>query len=72
VIRGEKVITINQGNEYIRVSGIVSPRDIGYDNSVSSIRIADAQIAYVGDGPTNDANVMGWLSRFFVSALMPF
>jgi flagellar L-ring protein precursor FlgH len=39
---------------------------------VSSIRIADAQIAYVGDGPTNDANVMGWLSRFFVSALMPF
>lgn len=72
VIRGEKVITINQGNEYIRLSGIVSPRDIEADNSVSSIRIADAQIAYVGDGPTNDANVMGWLSRFFVSALMPF
>jgi flagellar L-ring protein precursor FlgH len=72
VIRGEKVITINQGNEYIRISGIVSPRDIEADNSISSIRIADAQIAYVGDGPTNDANVMGWLSRFFVSALMPF
>lgn len=72
IIRGEKVITINQGNEYIRISGIVSPRDIQADNSVSSIRIADAQIAYVGDGPTNDANVMGWLSRFFISALMPF
>ncbi|MEC9313778.1 MAG: flagellar basal body L-ring protein FlgH, partial [Pseudomonadota bacterium] len=72
VIRGEKVITINQGNEYIRLSGIVSPRDIEADNSVSSVRIADAQIAYTGDGPTNDANVMGWLSRFFVSALMPF
>ncbi|MBD3634972.1 MAG: flagellar basal body L-ring protein FlgH, partial [Methylophaga sp.] len=72
VIRGEKVITINQGNEYIRLSGIVSPRDIEADNSVSSVRIADAQIAYTGDGPTNDANVMGWLSRFFASALMPF
>jgi flagellar L-ring protein precursor FlgH len=71
-VRGEKVITINQGNEYIRLSGIVSPRDIEADNSVSSVRIADAQIAYVGDGPTNDANVMGWLSRFFASALMPF
>ncbi|GAB4303581.1 MAG: flagellar basal body L-ring protein FlgH [Methylophaga sp.] len=72
VVRGEKVITINQGNEYIRLSGIVSPRDIEADNTVSSVRIADAQIAYTGDGPTNDANVMGWLSRFFVSALMPF
>jgi len=72
IIRGEKIITINQGNEYIRLSGIVSPRDIEADNSVSSVRIADAQIAYTGDGPTNDANVMGWLSRFFASALMPF
>ncbi len=72
VIRGEKVITINQGNEYIRIAGIISPRDINADNSISSKRVADAQISYVGDGPTNDANVMGWLSRFFISALMPF
>lgn len=72
VIRGERVITINQGNEYIRLSGMISPRDIAADNSISSVRIADAQIAYVGDGQTNDANAMGWLSRFFTSALMPF
>lgn len=72
VIRGEKVITINQGNEYIRISGMISPRDIDADNTISSKRIADAQIAYVGDGPTNDANVVGWLGRFFLSSLMPF
>jgi len=72
VIRGEKVITINQGNEYIRISGMISPRDIDANNTVSSKRIADAQIAYVGDGPTNDANVVGWLGRFFLSSLMPF
>lgn len=72
IVRGEKVITINQGNEYIRLSGMISPRDIEADNSISSVRIADAQISYVGDGPTQDANVMGWLSRFFASALMPF
>lgn len=71
-IRGEKVITINQGNEYIRIAGIINPRDIDADNSISSKRVADAQISYVGDGPTNDANVIGWLSRFFISALMPF
>ncbi|HEC74635.1 MAG TPA: flagellar basal body L-ring protein FlgH [Methylophaga aminisulfidivorans] len=72
VVRGERVITINQGNEYIRLSGMISPRDIEADNTISSVRIADAQISYVGDGPTNDANVVGWLSRFFISALMPF
>jgi len=72
MIRGEKIITINQGNEYIRISGMINPRDIDANNSISSKRVADAQISYVGDGPTNDANVMGWLSRFFISALMPF
>jgi flagellar L-ring protein precursor FlgH len=72
LIRGEKVITINQGNEYIRISGMISPRDIDADNSISSKRVADAQISYTGDGATNDANVVGWLGRFFISSLMPF
>ncbi|MBE9532996.1 MAG: flagellar basal body L-ring protein FlgH [Proteobacteria bacterium] len=72
VIRGEKIMTINQGNEYLRISGTISPRDIDGNNSISSKRIANAKISYVGDGPTNDANVVGWLSRFFLSALMPF
>lgn len=72
IVRGEKIITINQGNEYVRLSGMVSPRDIDANNTISSVRIADAQIAYTGDGATQDANVMGWLSRFFASALMPF
>jgi flagellar L-ring protein precursor FlgH len=72
VIRGEKVMTINQGNEYLRISGMISPRDIDSNNSISSKRIADVQMSYVGDGQTNDANVMGWLGRFFLSALMPF
>ena len=72
VVRGEKVITINQGNEYIRISGMISPRDLDSNNTISSKRVADAQISYVGDGPTQDANVVGWISRFFLSSLMPF
>ncbi|MBL1456598.1 MAG: flagellar basal body L-ring protein FlgH [Methylophaga sp.] len=72
IVRGEKVVTINQGNEYVRLTGMISPRDIDATNTISSIRIADAQITYVGDGPANDSNAMGWLSRFFISALMPF
>jgi flagellar L-ring protein precursor FlgH len=72
IVRGEKVVTINQGNEYVRLTGMISPRDIDATNTISSIRIADAQITYVGDGASNDSNTMGWLSRFFISALMPF
>jgi flagellar L-ring protein precursor FlgH len=72
VVRGEKRIGINQGNEYIRLSGIVRPIDIDADNTVASNRLADPTIVYVGDGAVADANAMGWLARFFVSALFPF
>jgi flagellar L-ring protein precursor FlgH len=72
MIRGEKRIGINQGNEYIKLSGIVRPYDVAPDNTVASTKIADPTIIYVGDGMVADSNVMGWLSRFFISAIMPF
>ncbi|MCW8903121.1 flagellar basal body L-ring protein FlgH [Sedimenticola sp.] len=72
VVRGEKRIGINQGNEYVKVSGIVRPADIDATNTVLSTRLADPTIVYVGDGAVADSNVMGWLGRFFISALMPF
>ncbi len=72
MIRGEKRIGINQGNEYIRLSGIVRPMDITPENTVESTRIADPTIIYVGDGALADTSSMGWLARFFNSALMPF
>ena len=72
MVRGEKRIGINQGNEYIRLSGVVRPIDIDADNTVLSTRLADPTIVYVGDGAVADSNVMGWLARFFVSALFPF
>lgn len=72
LVRGEKRLNINQGNEYIKLSGIVRPIDIAADNSVSSTKVADASIVYNGDGATAESNRMGWLSRFFASALFPF
>ena len=72
VVRGEKWLTINQGKELIRISGIVRPQDINPDNSVSSSRVADARISYTGRGSLADANTQGWLSRFFNSKWMPF
>ncbi|WP_049623375.1 flagellar basal body L-ring protein FlgH [Frateuria defendens] len=72
LVRGEKWLTINQGQELVRIAGIVRPQDIGQDNTVDSTRVADARIAYTGRGTLADANTRGWLSRFFNSKWMPF
>lgn len=71
-VRGEKRIGMTGGNEYIRVSGIVRPEDIDINNTIESTRVADATLVYVGDGQVSDASKMGWLARFFISAVMPF
>jgi flagellar L-ring protein FlgH len=72
IVRGEKWLTINQGQELVRIAGIVRPQDISPDNSVPSTRVADARISYTGRGTLADANTRGWLSRFFNSKWMPF
>lgn len=72
LVRGEKWLTLNQGDEYIRVSGLIRPQDIDESNTVASTKLADARIAYSGTGAVQEANVMGWLSRFFISPLWPF
>lgn len=67
VIRGEKWITLNQGEEYIRISGLVRPEDISDTNTVSSTQLADARIAYSGTGVLAQTNDVGWLAKFFLS-----
>lgn len=71
-VRGEKRIGMTGGNEYVRVSGIVRPEDIDTQNTVDSTRVADATLIYVGDGQVSKATQMGWLAKFFISAIMPF
>lgn len=72
VVQGEKWININQGDEYIRLRGIVRPADISPDNSISSERVANADIQYSGQGAVASASEQGWLTRFFNSSWMPF
>ena len=69
LVRGEKWLTLNQGDEYIRVSGIVRPQDIDASNTISSTRLADARITYSGTGAVHDTNTMGWLAKFFISPM---
>lgn len=72
VIRGEKWLTLNRGDEYIRVSGLVRPDDVRSDNTVLSTKVANARISYAGTGALADSQTMGWLSRFFNSGYWPF
>jgi flagellar L-ring protein precursor FlgH len=72
VVQGEKWVTINQGDEYIRLRGIVRPSDINPDNTISSERVANAQIQYSGEGTIANTNEQGWLAKFFNSSWMPF
>ena len=72
LVRGEKLITINQGEEFIRLEGIVRPVDIGPENTVPSTKVADAAITYSGRGNLQATNKPGWLTRFFNSPIFPF
>lgn len=65
LVRGEKVMQLSQGEEWIQLSGIIRLADIDQDNRIASPRIADAQITYAGKGAVQRASREGWLSRFF-------
>ena len=71
LVRGEKVMTLSQGNEWIQVTGIIRLSDIDVDNRIASTRVADARITYAGSGAIQSSSRPGWLSRFF-TAVSPF
>lgn len=71
LVSGEKQIGLKEGEEFIRFSGVVDPSTISSGNSVQSSQVADARIEYKANGFVDDAQTMGWLSRFFLNVL-PF
>ena len=71
LVKGEKALTLNRGDEFIQISGLVRQADISPDNRIASTRVADAKIIYKGKGEIANASRQGWLQRFF-SAISPF
>lgn len=71
-VAGEKQIALNQGKEFVRVTGVIRPIDLASDNSIPSFRVASARITYNGKGAIADANAQSWLARFFNSPWVPF
>ena len=67
VVSGEKQMLINQGNEFVRFSGVVNPNTISGLNAVYSTQVADAKIEYSAKGYIDEAETMSWLQRFFLN-----
>jgi flagellar L-ring protein precursor FlgH len=71
LVSGEKQVAIGHGQEYIRLSGIVNPYFVNASNTIASSQVADARIEYKESGAISEAQVVGWLARFFLTVL-PF
>jgi flagellar L-ring protein FlgH len=71
LVRGEKMVRLNRGDEFVQFAGIVRQVDVTADNRIPSTRVADAKITYTGKGEIARASRQGWLQRFF-SILSPF
>ena len=50
IVEGQKQVSLTEGAEYIQVRGVVRARDVQPDNTISSMRLAQAQISYQGNG----------------------
>ncbi|MBK1670071.1 flagellar basal body L-ring protein [Rhodovibrio sodomensis] len=54
VIAGRQEVRVNYENRILQVAGVIRPEDIDSDNSVSYEDIAEARIAYGGEGQLSD------------------
>ena len=70
-IEGEKIISLNQEEQTIVISGLVRPRDVNSNNEVLSSKLANLRIDYYGRGTVGEAQYGGWFSRA-MRVLWPF
>ena len=70
-IRGEKWLMLNNGEEFVRIKGVIRSEDVRSDNSVSSMRVANARIQYGGTGDFANTQQQGWLTAFFNGPFWP-
>lgn len=71
LVRGQKLTSLNRGDEHTQFSGLVRAIDVSPDNTIPSTKVADARIIYGGTGEIASASKQGWLQKFF-SFISPF
>lgn len=64
-IRGSKRVKINGEIQTIILEGTIRPKDINFDNEISSKRVSNANIEYEGEGVVGDKQRPGILTRVF-------
>ena len=70
LVKGEKQIALDRNAEFIRISGVIDPRNIQPGNTVSSAQVADARVEYRTNTRIDGADIMSQFARFFLS-MMP-
>ncbi len=71
LVRGQKLTSLNRGDEHTQFSGLIRAIDISSDNTIPSTKVANARIIYGGTGEIASASKQGWLQKFF-SFISPF
>jgi flagellar L-ring protein precursor FlgH len=71
ILQSRKEITINNEKQILIIRGVARPDDIAIDNTISSSKIADAEVFFVGDGIVQDKQRPGWFVRI-IDNLWPF
>jgi len=71
VVTGEKQIGVNQNVDVLRFSGTIDPRALQPGSIVNSTQVANVRVESRGRGAQNEAQVMGWMNRFF-NTITPF
>ena len=70
-IEGEKIISVNNEEQVMVITGLVRPRDISSDNEVQSTKIAQIRVDYYGKGTVGEAQYGGWFARL-LRIIWPF
>jgi flagellar L-ring protein precursor FlgH len=60
LINGTQEILVNYESRILRIGGVVHPRDISSDNTVSYDKVAEARISYGGRGRITEVQQPGW------------
>jgi flagellar L-ring protein FlgH len=65
LIKGTQEIQVNAETRVLSISGLVNPRNINDNGRVAYDRIAEARIAYGGNGTLTDVQKPGWGQRLW-------